>query len=182
VALRIKPSQLRLGDEWQRRESGGRGRADGTAAGSATLQFSSPPGCNTGPSALVTDTKTPTVIPAGTYITSVSGSTTTMSANATGAGVGSGDPIEVTPLYEIIQDINATPPTYGRASDYRVGHGGHSERQLKHGEGGRRRFRLPGRHSKGRARNLLCRRDYRGSERPDSQRAAGGDERDRSRQ
>jgi Flp pilus assembly protein TadG len=91
-----------------------------TAAGSATLHFSSTPAFNTGTVALATDISNPLVIPAGTYITAVTGTTATMSANATGVGVKATDTVQVAPLYQIVQDINTTPPTYGLASDYRT--------------------------------------------------------------
>lgn len=51
---------------------------------------------------MVSDTTHPTVIPAGTYITQVTGTTAVMSANATGAGVANHDTITVKPLYEIV--------------------------------------------------------------------------------
>lgn len=93
-----------------------------TAAGSATLHFSSTPAFNTGIGALVTDSTTPSAIQTTppTYLSAVTGTTATMSANAIGTGVKSGDTIVVAPLYQITQDINTTPPTYGLASDYRA--------------------------------------------------------------
>lgn len=60
-----------------------------TASGNATLHFASTPAwLATGMT--VTDLTTPAAIPAGTTIT-VSGGVVTMSANAAGAGIGSGD-------------------------------------------------------------------------------------------
>jgi hypothetical protein len=55
-------------------------------------------------------------IPARTHITAV-GTTTTMSASATGAGVKSGDTILVAPLYQIIEDtlLRRRQPTSWRA-------------------------------------------------------------------
>jgi hypothetical protein len=73
-----------------------------TAAGNNTLHFTTTPTFNIGTTALVTDTTHPSVIPAGTYITSVTGTTAVMSASATGAGVASHDTIVVKPLYEIV--------------------------------------------------------------------------------
>lgn len=66
-----------------------------TALGNNTLHFASTPsGVVVGAS--VTDT-TAAVIPAGTYVLSKTSTTVVMSANATGAGVGSGDSISFGP-------------------------------------------------------------------------------------
>ena len=73
-----------------------------TPAGNNTLHFTATPTFNIGSTAFVSDTTHPTVIPAGTTITQVTGTTAVMSANATGAGVASDDTILVKPLYEII--------------------------------------------------------------------------------
>jgi hypothetical protein len=73
-----------------------------TPAGNNTLHFTATPTFNIGKTALVSDTTHSTVIPAGTYITQVTGTTAVMSANATGTGVASNDTILVKPLYEIV--------------------------------------------------------------------------------
>jgi Putative Flp pilus-assembly TadE/G-like len=73
-----------------------------TAAGNSTLHFTTTPTFNSGTTAFVTDTTHPSAIPAGTYITQVTGTTAVMSANATGTGIASGDTILVKPLYEIV--------------------------------------------------------------------------------
>jgi hypothetical protein len=73
-----------------------------TAAGNSTLHFTTTPTFNIGSTAYVSDTTHPSVIPALTTITSVTGTTAVMSANATGTGVASGDTILVKPLYDII--------------------------------------------------------------------------------
>lgn len=66
-----------------------------TASGNATLHFASTP-THIIAGMVVTDTTAPTVIPAGTTVLSKTGTTVVMSANATGAGVGSGDTIVFT--------------------------------------------------------------------------------------
>jgi Flp pilus assembly protein TadG len=81
-----------------------------TTSGSNTLHFSATPHFNTGTLALVTDTTHPSVIPAGTYIQSVTSNTAVMSQNVTGAGVANGDMIVVTPVYQIV----------GLVNDYRI--------------------------------------------------------------
>ena len=73
-----------------------------TAAGNNTLHFTATPTFNIGSTAFVSDTTHPSVIPALTTITSVTGTTAVMSANATGTGIASGDTILVKPLYDII--------------------------------------------------------------------------------
>ena len=76
----------------------------------ATLRFSATPAFNTGTLALVTDTTHPSVIPAGTYVQSVTSNTAILSQSVTGLGVASGDKIVVAPLYQII----------GLVDDYRI--------------------------------------------------------------
>lgn len=63
-----------------------------TASGNPTLNFASVPAWIV-PGMTVTDLTAPSVIPAGTTVLSKTGTTVTMSANATGAGVGNGDTI-----------------------------------------------------------------------------------------
>lgn len=62
----------------------------GTAAGNPTLHFSATPAWVVAGMS-VYDLTTPSAIPAGTILTGVGGTTATMSNNAAGAGVGSGD-------------------------------------------------------------------------------------------
>lgn len=62
-----------------------------TAALSAVLHFTSTTGITVG--MRVADTTAPTVIPAGSSVIAVTGTTVTISQAATGAGVGSGDSI-----------------------------------------------------------------------------------------
>jgi hypothetical protein len=71
-----------------------------TASGNATLHFAAVPSKvqNFSAGSTIRDITTPTVIPGGTTILSTTGSTIVMSANATGAGVGSGDVIQVDDL------------------------------------------------------------------------------------
>lgn len=63
-----------------------------TAAGNATLHFASTPAWIVA-GMTVRDITTPSAISAGTTVLSVTGTTVVMSANAAGAGVGSGDTI-----------------------------------------------------------------------------------------
>src|SRR5579859_6932118 len=63
-----------------------------TASGNATLHFAATPAWIVA-GMTVSDTTAPSVIPAATTVLSVTGTTVVMSANATGAGVGSGDTI-----------------------------------------------------------------------------------------
>lgn len=63
-----------------------------TASGNAVLHFASVPAWVV-VGMLVSDTTTPSVIPAATTVLSVTGTTVTMSANATGGGVGGTDVI-----------------------------------------------------------------------------------------
>lgn len=67
-----------------------------TALGNAVLHFSSTP-ANVTVGASVTDI-TASVIPAGTYVIAKDATTVTMSAGATGGGVGSGDTIHFGPV------------------------------------------------------------------------------------
>jgi hypothetical protein len=71
-----------------------------TAAGNATLHFASTPaGISIG--SLIQDTTSPSVIPAGAYVISQTGTTVVMSANATGGGVGGTDGISFSPAYQV---------------------------------------------------------------------------------
>jgi len=63
-----------------------------TASGNATLHFATTPAW-VQPGMLVSNSTTPSSIPSGTTILSVTGTTAVMSANAAGAGVGNGDTI-----------------------------------------------------------------------------------------
>ena len=63
-----------------------------TASGNATLHFASTPAWIVA-GMTVRDSTTGSVIPSGTTVLSTTGTTVVMSANATGAGVGSGDTI-----------------------------------------------------------------------------------------
>lgn len=63
-----------------------------TASGNAVLNFASVPAWIVA-GMTVTDLTAPSVIPAGTTVLSKTGTTVTMSANATGGGVGNGDTI-----------------------------------------------------------------------------------------
>lgn len=63
-----------------------------TANGNNTLHFASTPSW-VQPGMYIYDITAPSVIPAATTVVSVTGTTVVMSANATGAGVGSGDTI-----------------------------------------------------------------------------------------
>jgi hypothetical protein len=69
-----------------------------TASGNPLLHFASGPDANIQPGDVITDTTAPAVIPASTKVLSIDGAahTVTMTANAAGAGVGSGDTIVFT--------------------------------------------------------------------------------------
>lgn len=71
-----------------------------TASSSPTLHFASTP-AGIVPGSLIGDTTSPAVITAGTYVTAVTGTTVTMSANAAGAGVGGTDAITFSPAYTV---------------------------------------------------------------------------------
>ena len=76
-----------------------------TASGNAILHFAAvPAGVVVGAS--VSDTTAGSVIPAGTYVLSKTGTTVTMSAAATGAGVGSGDTINFGPSLTVSNSTN----------------------------------------------------------------------------
>lgn len=81
-----------------------------TAAANPTLHFASTPvGVTKG--SFIIDSTAPTVIPASTYVLAFTGTTVTMSANATGAGVGSGDAIAFGPAFTVAN--NNAPVDYG---------------------------------------------------------------------
>ena len=81
------------GGSYARVQVGGSVSTSGTtASGNAVLNFSSVPAWIT-PGMTIYDATAPSVIPAGTTVLSKTGTTVTMSANATGAGVGSGNAI-----------------------------------------------------------------------------------------
>lgn len=65
-----------------------------TAAGNATLTFAAVPSTIVAGMA-VADLTNPTLIPAGTFVQSTTPTTVVMSQNAAGAGVGSGDAIQI---------------------------------------------------------------------------------------
>jgi hypothetical protein len=65
-----------------------------TASGNATLTFAAVPSTIV-PGMAVTDTTSPTIIPAGTFVQSTTATTVVMNQNATGAGVGNGDGIQI---------------------------------------------------------------------------------------
>lgn len=80
------------GGSYARQQVAGSAATNGTtAAGNATLHFASTPAWVVA-GMTIYDT-TASVIPAGTTVVSVTGTTVVMSANATGGGVGSGDTI-----------------------------------------------------------------------------------------
>src|SRR5262249_18496670 len=68
----------------------------GTPAGNPTLHFATSPGSGVLGFEVI-DTTTPSAIPANTMIIGAATGTLTMSANATGAGVGSGDVLTLSP-------------------------------------------------------------------------------------
>lgn len=75
-----------------------------TAAGNATLHFASTAGVVAGQ--VIWDTTTTTVIPSGTTVLSTTGTTVTMSQNAIGGGVGSGNSIKFDSVPHHIQILN----------------------------------------------------------------------------
>lgn len=84
------------GGSYARMQVAGNAATNGTtASGNATLHFATTPAW-VQPGMLVSDTTSGSVIPSGTTVLSVTGTTVVMSANATGGGVGSGDTINFT--------------------------------------------------------------------------------------
>lgn len=82
------------GGSYARVQCAGSGTTNNTtASGNATLHFASTPAWIV-PGMTVTDLTAPSVIPAGTTVLSVTGTTVVMSANASGGGVGNGDSIQ----------------------------------------------------------------------------------------
>jgi hypothetical protein len=81
------------GGSYARLQVGGNAATNATtASGNAILHFASTPAWVT-PGMTAYDATTPASIPLGTTVLSVTSTTVTLSANATGAGVGSGDTI-----------------------------------------------------------------------------------------
>lgn len=81
-----------------------------TASGNPTLHFASVPAWIVA-GMTVTDLTTPSVIPAGTTVLSVTGTTVTMSANATGGGVGGTDSIQFSAWPAASASSGAEPAT-----------------------------------------------------------------------
>lgn len=80
------------GNNYARVQVGGSAATNGTtASGNATLHFASTPAWIV--AGMTINDVTAAVVPAGTTVLSVTGTTVVMSANATGGGVGSGDTI-----------------------------------------------------------------------------------------
>lgn len=69
-----------------------------TAVTSTALNFAATKGLRAGQAYSIADATTATAIPPSTLLTSFTGTTVTMSANAAGPGVGSGDKITFTPI------------------------------------------------------------------------------------
>jgi len=81
-----------------------------TASGNATLHFASTPAWIV-PGMTITDVTAPSVIPAGTTVLSVTGTTVVMSANASGGGVGNGDSIQFSAWPAASASSGAEPAT-----------------------------------------------------------------------
>ncbi len=93
-------------DEADTTSAGGTGTTNATtASSSAVLHFTSTPAsCVVG--CIVTDTTSPAVITAGSFIIAVTATTATMNQNAAGAGVGATDALVFSPVVTVANSAN----------------------------------------------------------------------------